>query len=73
MECESSNINEVIGVILNIFYEKIPHAQKAQKRTKSEQKTKKTFLNALKKHLMGKKVAYSLICVFILFLFVKQI
>ena len=55
MECESSNINEVIGVILNIFYEKIPHAQKAQKRTKSEQKTKKTFLNALKKHLRGRK------------------
>ena len=64
---------KITRVILNIFYEKIPRAQKAQKRTKSEQKTKKTFLNALKKHLMGKKVAYSLICVFMVFLFVKQI
>ena len=55
----SSNIYEVIRVILNIFLrkdsKKAQKAQEAKNRTKSEQKTKKTFLNAFKKHLKGRK------------------
>ena len=55
----SSNINE-------LFYEKIPRAQKAQKRKRT--KAKKTFLNALKKHLRGRKSPIRLFA-FLCFLF----
>ena len=69
----SSNVNEVIRAVLDFFYlfiyffyKKILHAQKAQNAYKRT-KTKAAFLCA-QKTSKGKKVAYSLICVFVLFI-----
>ena len=59
----SSNINEVIRVTSSLFYEKILQA-------KNSTKTHTTFLNTLKKHLRRRK---SLICVFMLFILIKNI
>ena len=64
----SSNVKEVIRAILNFFfffYEKILHAQLAQKAYK-QTKIKKAAFYALKKHLKGKKSLISLICIFVL-------
>ena len=59
----SSNINEVIRIISCLFYEKILQAKKSTK-------THTTFLNAHKKHLRRRK---SLVCVFMLFIRIKNI
>ena len=50
-------------------------AQKAQKRNQAKVKNanKQTKIkNAVKKHLRGKKVTYSLICVFVFFVGAKK-
>ena len=72
----SSNVNDVIKAVLNsfFFYEKISHAPKSTKAqstktepSKSTKHYKRTKIkNALKKHLRGEKVTYSLIWVFVL-------
>ena len=76
----SSNVNEVIRAVLNSlffsFYEKILHAPKAPKAQRHNQakaqnaKTNKNK-NALKTS-KGKKVTYSVICVFVLFVLTKK-
>ena len=70
----SSNVNEVIRAVLDFFYlfiyffyKKILHAQKAQNAYKRT-KTKKAAFLCAQKTSKGKKVAYSLICVFVLFI-----
>ena len=57
----SSNVNEVIKTILDVFIQKLHAHKKAQtayRRTKIK--------NALKNTSKSKKVTYSLICVFVL-------
>ena len=74
----SSNVNEIIRAVLNsiFFYEKILHAPKAPKAQRHNQakaqnaKTNKNK-NALKTS-KGKKVTYSVICVFVLFVLTKK-
>ena len=79
----SSNVNEVIRAVLNSlffsFYEKISHAPKVPKAPKTQThnqakaqnaKTNKNK-NALKTS-KGKKVTYSVICVFVLFVLTKK-
>ena len=79
----SSNENEVIKAVLNFLFIYLFFLQKDFAHTKSTKSTKtqpskstkryrKTKIkNALKKHLRG-KVAYSLICVFVLFVRAKK-
>ena len=61
--------------------QKLQKAQKVQKTPKAQKRNqakvqnadKRTKVkNALKKHLRGKKVTYSLICVFVLFVHTKK-
>ena len=59
------------------FHEKISHAQKTQKTHISKQKQKKVVLNALNKHLRGRKLLIHLFlriffALFVLFLCVKD-
>ena len=71
---ESGNVNEVTRAVLNfflLFYKKILSEQKTQKAYKRT-KTKKAAFFCAYKTSNGRKVAYSLVCVFVLFvLFVR--
>ena len=66
----SSNVNEVIRTILNLFifflYKKISHAQKAQKAYKRI-KTKKTAFLCVEKTSKRKKVTCLAVCAFYTF------
>ena len=54
-----------------IFFTKRFYTHKKHKNAHKRTKTKKVVLNALKKHLRGKIVTYSLISVFMLFMCIK--
>ena len=69
-----SNVNVVIRVVSNFFFNKIFYMHKKHKKHKKHKthikraKTKKVAFLCAEKISKGKKVAYSLICTFVLFM-----